>query len=173
MPDLRGAPSAAHRVLASADGAHAHSAQPLDWRRAAAATGIVAATLALGIGVFALAGGAEQDGSGPGLSVGETAGHITVHRSSTVVPLSDPEILTLLGRAPDFGALDPQTCLTGLGHPDGTPVLGARPVRLAGRPAVLVVLPGTGAAEILAIVVAPDCDAAGARVLAETVLARP
>ncbi|EUA29404.1 hypothetical protein I548_2591 [Mycobacterium intracellulare] len=59
------------------------------------------------------------------------------------VPLSADEILGLLDRAPDFGSSggtlsDPArraSCLTGLGYPAATQVLGARPVEVNARPA--------------------------------------
>src|SRR5512139_2415460 len=66
-------------------------------------------------------------------SSGPTAHRITV---SPTVPLSAAQIVGLLGAAPDYGALsDPgrrASCLTGLGYPPGTPLLGGRPVDMAG-----------------------------------------
>lgn len=163
---LRGAPP--HRVLPPGARHHRHSRPPLDWRRAAAATGVLAAVLALGFGVFALA----DDGRGQRFvrDPGPTARHLTATRSPAQMPLTDAQIIALLSRPAELATLgDPQRCLRNLDYPAGTPILGAAPTTLTSGPAVLLVLPGPEPASVTAVVVAPDCPAA----LARTVLARP
>ncbi|MGE2692590.1 hypothetical protein [Mycolicibacterium pulveris] len=107
---------------------------------------------------------------------GPTARSITVTPPRHNMPLSDAEIVALRDRPPDYGPLtDAQqraSCLAGLGYPAVTP-LGARPVDIAGRPAVLLLLPGGTADGLVAVAVAPDCTAAQPGLLAHTVLARP
>ena len=90
------------------------------------------------------------------------------------------EILALLTRPADLGALaDPQrwsACLGGLKRDPATPVLGATPVTVNGRSAVLVVLP-TGESgqvdSVTAVVLNAGCGAADTRPLAEKTLHRP
>ncbi|MCV7221184.1 hypothetical protein H7I95_09705, partial [Mycolicibacterium elephantis] len=107
---------------------------------------------------------------------GPTARSITVSPSVPPVALSDAEILALLDRPPDYGALaDPKplaSCLTGLGYPEATP-LGARPVDVSGRAAVLLLLPGDTDSSVVAVVVPPTCTAAHTGLLARTALHRP
>ncbi len=89
------------------------------------------------------------------------------------LPLSDPQIVGLLSRSPDYGPLaDPQrraSCLSGLGYSAATAVLGARPVDMHGRPAVLMVLAADTPRTLLALVVEPDCNSAHTGLLAEHV----
>lgn len=90
------------------------------------------------------------------------------------MPLTDPQILQLLQRPPDLGPLvDPQPCLNSLDHPTETRILGAAPVSLGTRPAVLLVLPAPDPSSVIAVVVAPDCPATGSGAPVRTVLARP
>ena len=113
----------------------------------------------------------------PTVSAGPTAESITVSRPAPAIPLSDSQILGLLSVRPDYGPLtDPQrraSCLDGLGYPDATKVLGARPLDMFGRPAVLILLPGKTATTVLAIVVEPNCSRAHTGLLADTVVTRP
>lgn len=163
---LRAAPP--HRVLPAGTRHHRHSRPPLDWRRAAAATGVLAAVLALGFGVFALADDGPDER--PMREPGPTARHLTATRAPAQMPLTDTQIIALLSRPAELAALgDPQRCLRNLDYPADTPILGAAPTTLTGGPAVLLVLPGPEPASVTAVVVAPDCPAA----LARTVLARP
>jgi hypothetical protein len=113
----------------------------------------------------------------PTRSTGLTAESITVARPTSDIPLTDPEIVGLLSQDPDFGPLaDPQrraSCLTGLGYPGATQVLGARPVDMHGRPGVLMLLPGDTPKAVVALVVEPNCSSAHTGLLADTVVTRP
>lgn len=152
-------------------GHHRQHRPALRWRRVAAGTGALAGVLALGIGVFAVSG---DEGADPGFSraPGTSARHLTARASA--MPLTDAQIIQLLQRPPDLGPLrDPQPCLNSLDHPAETRVLGAAPVTLGTRPAVLLVLPAADPSAVVAVVVAPDCPAAGTGVLARTELPRP
>jgi hypothetical protein len=105
-----------------------------------------------------------------------TAKSITVSPPPRDVPLSDAEVVGLLSRTPDYGPLtDPQrraSCLDGLGYP-AAKVLGARPVDMLGRPAVLLVLPGDIPKTVVALVVEPNCRSAHTGLLANRVVIRP
>jgi hypothetical protein len=107
-------------------------------------------------------------------STGPTAKQIT--RSQPSFPLSEAQITGLLATRPDFGPLDDPlrraSCLAGLGHP-AAPVLGARPVEMAGRPAVLMLVPGVDVKDVIALVVEPNCGSAHTGLLADTVVTRP
>ena len=113
----------------------------------------------------------------PTRSAGPTAETITVSRPANTLPLSDPQIVGLLADSPDYGPLaDPQrraSCLSGLGYTAATPVLGARPVDMQGRPAVLMVLAADTPGTLLALVVEPDCNSAHSGLLANTLVTRP
>lgn len=97
------------------------------------------------------------------------------------VPLSADEIVGLLDRAPDFGSSggtlsDPArraSCLTGLGYPAATQVLGARPVEVNARPGVVLVIPGDSPHVLAVYVVSPNCSAADTGLLANTQVPRP
>lgn len=116
-------------------------------------------------------------GTEPATSAGPTAESITVSRPPRDIPLSDPQIVGLLSRSPDYGPLaDPQrraSCLNGLGYSAATNVLGARPVDMFGRPGVLLLLPGETPRDVAALVVEPNCSEAHTGLLASTVVARP
>jgi hypothetical protein len=94
-----------------------------------------------------------------------------------VVPLSQDEILGLLDRRPEYGPLtDPSrraSCLSGLGYPASTQVLGARPIDINARPGVLLVLPGDTPNNLAVFAVALNCSAADTGLLANTQLPRP
>ena len=113
----------------------------------------------------------------PTWSTGPSAESITVSRPATDLPLSDPQIIGLLASSPDYGPLaDPRrraSCLSGLGYSPATAVLGARPVDIHGRPAVLILLPADTSTMVRALVVAPYCDAAHTGLLANTLVTRP
>ncbi len=131
--------------------------------------GVCAALAGAIIGVRTL-----MDDPAPPLAVGPQAEKITV--PARAIPLSDAEILDLLDQNPDFGPLsDPHrraSCLDGLGYP-ATDVLGARPLTLSGKPALLVLLPGESPRSVAAMVVEPNCNAAHTGLLANTVVTRP
>ena len=93
------------------------------------------------------------------------------------IPLSRNEILGLLDRSPDYGTLnDPArraSCLTGLGYPASTPILGAHPVAINARPGVVLVIPGDGPHILAVFAVSPNCSAADTGLLASTQVPRP
>jgi hypothetical protein len=111
------------------------------------------------------------------MSHGPTAESITVSRPPSNIPLSDRELVALLSRSPDYGPLaDPQrraSCLDGLGFPSVTQVLGAQPVDMYGRPAVLMLLPDETPTRVVALVVEPNCSSAHTGLLANKVVTRP
>ena len=153
-------------------GHHRQNRPALRWRRVAAVTGALAGVLALGIGLFALSAGDDATGPGSTRAPETSARHLTAR--SSAMPLTDAQILALLQRPPDLGPLvDPQPCLNSLDQPTGTPILGATPVSLGTRAAVLLLLPAADPSSVVAMLVASDCPAAGTGVLARTELARP
>ena len=113
----------------------------------------------------------------PTWSEGPTAKSITVSPPSPQFPLSDPQLVALLSRSPDYGPLAaPQrraSCLYGLGYSATTQVLGAQRIDMSGRPAVLMLLPGETPETVVALVVDPGCSSAHTGLLADTVITRP
>jgi hypothetical protein len=160
---LGSAPSAAHAVRPGNLGRPA--------RVVAALAGLAAAAVAVGLGTAAL-----LRVPAPAPSAPTTAQHITVSRPPPAIPLSDQQILALLDHDPDYGPLaDPQrraSCLEGLGYPTSARVLGARPLEVARRPAVLLVVPGTAPDTVAALAVAPSCSSANTGLLADRVVER-
>jgi hypothetical protein len=160
-------------ALAGEPAGGAHSARPRvrPLRTIAAVAGFCAVLAAVGFGTVALLRAPE---SVPGTSV--TAEHITVS-PPTAIPLSQDEILGLLNRTPDYGPFaDPArraSCLSGLGYPASTPVLGARPIEINARPGVLLVLAGDTPHGVAAYAVALNCSAADTGLLANTQIPRP
>jgi hypothetical protein len=152
----------------------AHSARPRirPARVVAAAVGVGAALAAIGVGTAALIKAPEPAPSAP-----VTAGHITVSTPPMVIPLSSAEIVDLLRRPPDYGPLGDQarraSCLSGLGYPASTQVLGARSIEINARPGVLLVLPGDTPDNLAVFAVAPNCNAADTGMLADTQVPRP
>lgn len=152
----------------------AHSARPhiRPARLAAGVAGVGAVLAAIGVGTAALLDAPEPTPSTPA-----TAEHITVSTPPMVIPLSQAEILGLLTKSPDYGPLgDPSlraSCLSGLGYPASTRVLGARPVDINARPGVLLVLPGDTPDDLAIFAVALNCSAADTGLLANTQLPRP
>ena len=144
------------------------------WKRAAAVAGAGAAALAAVLGGIALI---RTPASAP--STRTSLGQITV---SPAAPfgLSAAELQQVLTAPPTLGPLsDPRrrtACLTALGYRPETPILGARPLEVGGRPGILVMLPPVdpvGPDTVTAVVVAPDCDATHHTALAQTVVGRP
>jgi hypothetical protein len=139
-----------------------------------AVAGMCAAVIAVGLGAVMLVRGPAPP---PTRSAGMTAERITASRAPQHIPLSDPQIMDLLTRRPDYGPLtDPQrraSCLHGLGYSAATRVLGARPLDMNGRPGVLMLLPGDTPEAVVALVVAPNCSSAGTELLGNTVVTRP
>jgi hypothetical protein len=156
----------------------AHSARPhiRPARMIAGVAGLCAVVAAIGVGTVALV-----NAPAPTPSALVTAEHITVSTPPMVIPLSQAEILGLLNHAPDFGPLggplnDPArraSCLSGLGYPAATQVLGARSIEINARPGVLLVLPGDTPDNLAVFAVALNCSAADTGLLANTQVPRP
>ena len=155
-------------------GPAAHSARPQlrPGRVVAGVAGFCAVLAAIGIGTAALINAPT-----PMPSTAVTAEHITVSTPPMVVPLSHAEILGLLDRSPEYGPLyDPSrraSCLSGLGYPASTQVLGARPIEINARPGVLLVLSGDPPDNLAVFAVALNCSAADTGLLASTQIPRP
>jgi hypothetical protein len=147
-------------------------ALPRSARLAVAAAGLVAVTVAVWLGTRALITAPASTPSRP-----TTINQITVSRPPATIPLSDRQILALLDDRPDFGALtDPHrraSCLAGLGYPADARVLGARPVDIGGRPAVLLLLPGDTPGAISALAVALTCSSVDTGLSADRIVHRP
>ena len=142
------------------------------WQFLGLVVGIAAAVAGIVIAVLVL----MRDPT-PTFSMGPTANSITVSRPAPTLPLSNPQIIGLLSRRPDYGPLaDPNlraSCLAGLGYSAATQVLGARPVDMQGRSGLLMVLPADTPGMVVALVVAPDCNSAHTGLLADTVVTGP
>jgi hypothetical protein len=142
-------------------------------RRAAAVTGVAAVVAAGAVGTTMLV----RSRSGGIFGTSPAASSSEASRPRDGIPLADDEVIALLSRPPDLGALtDPLrrvSCLSGLGYPTSTSVLGARPLDVSGRPGVLVLLPGDAPRRISAVVVAPNCSAVDTGLLASRVVDRP
>lgn len=152
----------------------AHSARPQlrPGRVMVGVAGLCAVLAAIGIGTAALINAPV-----PMPSTAITAEHITVSTPPMVVPLSQAQILGLLDRSPDYGPLNDASrrasCLSGLGYPASTQVLGARPIEINARPGVLLVLPGDPPNNLAVFAVALNCTAADTGLLANTQIQRP
>ncbi|MDT5145967.1 MAG: hypothetical protein QOC58_612 [Mycobacterium sp.] len=164
-------PEAAIKVATALAG---HSARPQirPARIVAVGAGLCAILAAIGFGTAAL-----LRAPAPAPSAPTTAEHITVSTPPMMIPLSQTEILALLDRSPDYGQLgDPgrrASCLTGLGYPAATQVLGAQPVDINARPGELLVLPGDTPNSLAVFAVAGNCNAADTGLLANTQVTRP
>lgn len=171
---LRTAPAVARRRRLRPRATHAvrPAKLPRPARVLATMAGLAATILAVGLGTAALIAAPAPIPSAP-----TTAQQITVSRPPMQIPLSDPQILALLDRKPDYGPLaDPQrraSCLDGLGYPVAAQVLGAQPIEIAGRTAVLLVLSGDIAGTMTALAVAPTCSSLNTGLLADRVVDRP
>lgn len=167
-------PDVTARVIAAirAEPAHTVRRQPL---RRLQVFGLIAGLGAVAAGVILGAVMLGRDPA-PTYPAGPTAEQITVERPATDIPLPDPQIVELLERPPDYGPLaDPRrltSCLSGLGYGPGTIVLGARPLDMRGRPAMLLLLPGETAEAVVAVVVEPGCSGAHTGLLAKSVVTR-
>jgi hypothetical protein len=173
-------PAVAARIFAalgaangSATGGAAHSARPAmrPARLFAVVAGVCAVAVAIGVGTVALINAPT-----PTPSTQKTAEHITVSTPPMVIPLSQAQILGLLNRSPDYGPLnDPArraSCLTGLGYPASTQVLGAQQIDINARPGVLLVLRGDTPENLVVLAVALNCSAADPGLLASTQVPR-
>lgn len=167
-------PDVTDRVIAAirAQPAHTVRRQPL---RRLQVFGLVVGLGAVAAGVIVGAWMLGRDPA-PTYPVGPTAEQITVARPASDIPLPEPQIAALLALPPDYGPLtDPQrraSCLDGLGYGPGTTVLGARPLDMHGRPAMLLLLPGETAELVVAAVVEPGCSSAHTGLLAKSVVTR-
>jgi len=145
---------------------------PRPARLAVAAAGLIAVAVAIWLGTRALVKTPDSTPSRP-----TTIEHITVSRPPVTIPLSDQQILALLDDRADLGALtDPHrraSCLAGLGYPADARVLGARPIEIAGRPAVLLLLPADAPGAISALAVAPTCSSVDTGLSADRIVHRP
>jgi hypothetical protein len=145
---------------------------PCSARLALTVTGLAAVAVAAWLGTRALITAPASITSRP-----TTIEHITVSRPPQTIPLSDQQILALVDHEADFGPLnDPRrraSCLSGLGYPADARVLGARPIDIAGHPAVLLVLPGDAPGNVKALAVAPTCSAANTGLSADRIVTRP
>jgi hypothetical protein len=161
----------------SSAGGAAHSARPHlhHTRLIAGVAGACALVAAIGLGTAALVNAPT-----PTPSTQKTAEHITVSTPPMLIPLSQAQILGLLDRSPDYGPPggplnEPArraSCLTGLGYPASTRVLGARPIDINARPGVLLVLPGDTPDNLVVFAVALNCSAADTGLLASTRIPR-
>ncbi|WP_373140537.1 hypothetical protein [Mycobacterium marinum] len=151
--------------------AHAARPRPNSNKILAGIAGLIALVATIGLGTAALITAPGPTPSGP-----PTAMHITVSTPPPVIPLSHDQVLDLLQRAPDYGPFaDPSrraSCLSGLGYPASTPILGAQPVDINARPGVLLVLAGDAPADLAVYAVALNCSAADTGLLASTTLPR-
>jgi hypothetical protein len=145
---------------------------PRSARLALTVTGLAAVAVAAWLGTRALITAPASITSRP-----TTIEHITVSRPPQTIPLSDQQILALVDHEADFGPLnDPRrraSCLSGLGYPADARVLGARPIDIAGHPAILLVLPGDASGNVKALAVAPTCSAANTGLSADRIVTRP
>ena len=111
----------------------------------------------------------RSGGSGPGPSA--------PNLPPATVPLSADEIVGLLTRPPDLGALADarrrSSCLSGLGYPASESLLGARQVEINGAPAVVLLLPGDAPDTVAALAVRPNCSSADTGLIADTQIRRP
>jgi hypothetical protein len=167
-------PAVVNRIGTTLRAQHAvrRGSLPRSARLAVALTGLTAVAVAAWLGTRALILAPASTTSRP-----TTIEHITVSRPPQTIPLSDQQILALLDHEPDFGPLtDPRrraSCLSGLGYPANARVLGARPIDIAGHPAVLLVLPGDAPGNVKALAVAPTCSAANTGLSADRIVTRP
>ncbi|OSC39291.1 hypothetical protein [Mycobacterium decipiens] len=177
-------PAVTARILAALRSARpstspgaAHAARPPvhPTRVIAGVAGLCAVVAAIGLGTAAL-----LDRPPPTPSAPATAQHITVSAPAAVIPLSQPQILELLRTSPDYGPLggplhDPSrraSCLSGLGYPASTPVLGAQPIDINATPAVLLVVPADTPDKLAVFAVTSHCSAADTGLLASTMVPR-
>ena len=170
--------SAALRVserLAHRRGRALGASAPRPARLIAGVAGGCAVVAAIGVGTAALVNAPT-----PIPSTQVTAEHITVSTPPMAIPLSQAQLLGLLDRSPDYGPQggplsDPArraSCLTGLGYPASTRVLGAQPIEINARPGVVLLLPGDTPDSLTVFAVALNCSAADTGLLVSTQIPR-
>lgn len=164
--------SAGRDELTGSGSAHAARPHVRPARVLAGIAGVCAVLAAVGFGTAAL-----LNAPAPTPSTSPTAEHITVSTPPMVIPLSQAELLGLLNHHPDYGPLeDPArraSCLSGLGYPASTQVLGGRPVEINARPGIVLVLPADTPGNLAVFAVALNCSAADTGLLADTQIPRP
>ncbi|BAX95079.1 hypothetical protein [Mycobacterium shigaense] len=154
-------------------GGSTHAARPHlpPARLVAAIAGACAALAAVAFGTVAL-----LREPAPTPSTGPTAEHITVSTPPAAIPLSAADLRELLHQPPDFGPLsDPArraSCLSGLGYPASTLVLGGHPVEINARPGIVLVLPADTPDNLTVFAVSLNCSAADTGLLADTQIPR-
>jgi hypothetical protein len=140
--------------------------------RFGAAVGVTAALTVAGVGTVMLL---RSGDSAP--TTRSSAQHLTTEPPPVTVPLSAAEIVGLLTRPPDLGALGDarrrSSCVSGLGYPASDAVLGGRQVDIGGAPAVVLLLPGDTPDTVAALAVRPNCSSADTGLIAETQIRRP
>ncbi|MGV0653797.1 hypothetical protein ABQE48_07955 [Mycolicibacterium thermoresistibile] len=140
-------------------------------RRVTLVVGVTAALLAAGLGAVMLLARPGTPAPGPAASPELTANRITATTARPPIGVPDDELRELLTVPPRLGPLaepDRRTgCLRALGYTDPDALLGARPHSVDGDPGVLLLLPGTTAGLIVAVVVAPDCGPDGPAIRTE------
>ena len=145
-----------------------HAARPaLRPPRVLALTGALAALAGAAIGTAALLHPPDSN-------------EITAVRKMTAAPepfpLPEADLLSMLDQPADLGPLTDagrrSACLSALGYPGSTPVLGARPIQVAGTNAVVLLLAGEAPDEVAAVAVPGSCSAADTGLLADTVVRR-
>lgn len=108
---------------------------------------------------------------------GPTAHSITVPRPAAAFPLTEADLVALLSAPPEYGPLSDRdqrdACLSGLGYPPATPVLGARALTGAPTTGVVLLVAGDSPTLLTALLVAPNCGAGHSGSLADTVVRRP
>src|ERR1700744_3572867 len=167
-------PAVVNRITTALRAQHAvrRGGIPRAARLVVALTGLTAVAVAVWLGTRALITAPAATTSRP-----TTIEHITVSRPPPTLPLSGQQILAVVDRDPDFGPLADArrraSCLSGLGYPANARVLGARPIDIAGHPAVLLVLPGDAPGAVKALAVAPTCSAANTGLSADRMVTRP
>lgn len=158
-----------HRVVPPAGGPLRHADRPAVHRRTWLIIGLVAVGVAVVLGSVARTGTEDRPDTGARADY-TTARQLIEPPASSALPFPPAAIEALLIRPPVLGPLtDPAACLAGIGRPADTPVLGAQPV----PDGVLLVLPGSGPDEMVAVVVAAGCPTADPAVLTSAVLPRP
>ncbi|MCX2929296.1 hypothetical protein ORI20_03355 [Mycobacterium sp. CVI_P3] len=163
--------TAPHTVTPAPTRGATHSRHPAirTGRLVAAGLGVVAVLTAVGVGTAAL-----LRSTGPTSSTLTSASLITV---TPKMPITGRELNALVARSPDFGPLtDPRrraACLSALGYPGSTQVLGARTLQVGGEPAIVLVLPGDQPDVLVGVTVAATCSAADTGLIADTTVRRP
>jgi hypothetical protein len=145
--------------------------RPPRLRTVALIAGAAAAVVGVGVAVSMF----SQEDAVP--SSRDTVDRITASPGPEDFPVPAGQIYAVLDGPVDAGPLAPpqrlNACLSALGYPAASTALGARPVRVADRPAVLLVLPGKNPRDVTAAVVDATCGMGDDGLIATTTLRRP